>query len=140
MLTESAAFLCDSKLSDGRWPHRVWADHRRYRAGLGQRQSRAQRRIAEYQADQTGTVTAFLATLLRTHRSKMDAELTAMIRETIQTAVVALEDTRPTTCPSRVRASGRTQFVIHADYGRLIEAFVRWAVLRRLKSVNHDSG
>ncbi|WP_367176464.1 glycoside hydrolase family 15 protein [Haloarcula rubripromontorii] len=90
MLLESAAFLCDSQLSDGRWPHRVWADTGDIAPGWANARVEHNAESPEYQADQTATVTAFLATLLRTHRSKMDAELTATVRGTIEAAVDTL--------------------------------------------------
>ncbi len=90
-LAESAQFLCEGQLSDGTWPHRVWATDGSLAPGWANANVERNDDSEEYQADQTATVTAFLATLLREHRTELDEELTATIRETIHDAVDALE-------------------------------------------------
>lgn len=89
VLAESARFLCDSQRPDGTWPHRVWADDGSIAPGWAN--ARVEHDDSpEYQADQTATVTAFLAALLRKHRADLDDDLTAEIRDTIEAGVDAL--------------------------------------------------
>ncbi|MFB6223547.1 MAG: glycoside hydrolase family 15 protein [Haloarcula sp.] len=90
ILEESAQFLCDSQRPDGTWPHRVWADSGEIAPGWANARVENNADSPEYQADQTATVTAFLATLLRTHRGDLDGDLTATVRSTIVAAVDAL--------------------------------------------------
>jgi len=90
MLAESAAFLCDCQLPDGTWPHRVWATDGSLAPGWANATLERNGDSAEYQPDQTAAVTAFLATLLRTHGSELDDDLTVTVRHTITEAVDAL--------------------------------------------------
>ncbi|WP_049972115.1 glycoside hydrolase family 15 protein [Haladaptatus cibarius] len=86
----SAQFYCDTQREDGTWPHRVWPRdgtiapgwaNARVEAGDG----------ADYQADQTGSVIAFLANYLRD--GDMDSELESNIRKTLDSALGGLDDT-----------------------------------------------
>ncbi len=90
-LEESAKFLCEGQLADGTWPHRVWATDGSLAPGWANANVERNDDSEEYQADQTATVTAFLATLLRERRSELSEEVTATVRETIHNAVDALE-------------------------------------------------
>jgi glucan 1,4-alpha-glucosidase len=92
VLAESAAFLCAQQLPDGRWPHRVWGDSGDLAPGWANGNVERGSDSLEFQADQTATVTGFLATLLRTHGHELDADLTARVRETVAAAVDALTD------------------------------------------------
>ncbi len=85
---ESAQFLCDAQLDDGTWPHRVWATDGTLAPGWAN--GKLEGNSPEYQADQTASVTAFLATLLRKQGASLDDELTATIRTTISDAVDSL--------------------------------------------------
>jgi len=91
MLAESARFLCAQQRPDGTWPHRVWADDGTLAPGWANANVEGTTDRVEYQADQTATVTAFLATLLREHRGRLEADLQAELREAIGRAVEALE-------------------------------------------------
>jgi glucan 1,4-alpha-glucosidase len=90
MLDESARFLCAQQRPDGTWPHRVWADDGTLAPGWANANVEGTADRLEYQADQTATVTAFLATLLREHRGRLRGDLEADIRETVGRAVDAL--------------------------------------------------
>ncbi len=90
-LAESAEFLCEGQLADGTWPHRVWATDGSLAPGWANANVERNDDSREYQADQTATVTAFLATLLRERRSELSESLTRTIRETIHNAVDAME-------------------------------------------------
>jgi len=90
MLTESAEFLCERQLDDGTWPHRVWAIDGSLAPGWANANVEGNAESPEYQADQTGAVTAFLATLLRKRGSELDDDIRHMIHETVTEAVDAL--------------------------------------------------
>ncbi|EFW92980.1 Glucoamylase and related glycosyl hydrolase- like protein [Haladaptatus paucihalophilus DX253] len=86
----SARLYCETQRDDGTWPHRVWPRdgtiapgwaNARVEAGDG----------ADYQADQTGSVIAFLATYLRTRN--LDSDLESTVRETLRAALDGLDDT-----------------------------------------------
>jgi len=91
-LVASAAFYVDTQSPDGSWSHRVWANdgtlapgwaHSRVEGGDG----------VEYQADQTASVVAFLATLLRDRpRLLGDADRSAVVAA-IDAGLGALDDT-----------------------------------------------
>jgi glucan 1,4-alpha-glucosidase len=103
VLEESAEFLCERQLSDGTWPHRVWASDGTLAPGWANAKVERNEESPEYQADQTATVTAFLATLLRKRHSKLDDDLIATIRDTIRGAADALsadiaDNDLPNTC------------------------------------------
>ena len=103
MLAESAEFLCERQLADGTWPHRVWAIDGSLAPGWANANVEGNEASPEYQADQTASVTAFLATLLHKRRNQLDDELRVMIRETITAAIEALtadiaDNDLPNTC------------------------------------------
>jgi len=86
----SARFHCETQLADGSWPHRVWATDGSLAPGWANANVERNEDSREYQADQTATVTAFLATLLRERHGELDDDLTIEIRETVVEAVDAL--------------------------------------------------
>ena len=103
ILSESAAFLCDRQLADGTWPHRVWATDGSLAPGWANANVEHNEESPEYQGDQTATVTAFLATLLRKRHGQLSDDLTVTIRDTIVEAVDALsrnvaENDLPASC------------------------------------------
>lgn len=83
---KSAQFYADTQLADGTWPHRVWPQNGALAPGW------AHGRVEEgdsdeYQADQTASVAAFLATYLR----YVDAD-DEQIREALAAALDGLDD------------------------------------------------
>jgi len=98
----SAAFHCRQQLPDGTWPHRVWAVDGSLAPGWANANVEHNDDSLEYQADQTASVTAFLATLLRERHGELDDELTVEVRETVVDAVDALtrniDDGLPAPC------------------------------------------
>ncbi|ELY39611.1 glycoside hydrolase family 15 protein [Natronorubrum tibetense] len=60
----SANFYADTQRPDGTWPHRVWPYNGRLAPGWANGRLEADN-TADYQADQTASVAAFLATYLR---------------------------------------------------------------------------
>ncbi|MFC6865213.1 glycoside hydrolase family 15 protein [Halomicroarcula sp. GCM10025817] len=89
-LLDSARLYCRTQREDGTWPHRIWAVDERLAPGW------ANERIEGvgngYQADQTASVTAYLATILSEREDLLTAEDRARIVETIQDAVRGLDD------------------------------------------------
>ncbi|NKE34900.1 glucan 1,4-alpha-glucosidase [Natronococcus sp. JC468] len=82
----SARFYAETQLEDGTWPHRVWPDDGRLAPGW------AHGRLEEgdsvdYQADQTASVAAYLATYLRV----IDGD-DERVRETVRAALEGLDD------------------------------------------------
>jgi glucan 1,4-alpha-glucosidase len=92
VLTDSAAFLCECQLPDGTWPHRAWATDGSLAPGWANANVEGDTDSPEYQADQTASVTAFLATLLQKRRQDLDESLRANIRASISTAFESLTD------------------------------------------------
>ncbi|WP_324758038.1 glycoside hydrolase family 15 protein [Haloarcula sp. GH36] len=90
-LVESAQLYCRTQLPDGTWPHRVWARDGSLAPGWAHAHVEGDDDSLEYQADQTATVAAFLAALLRERRDLLSPEITSEIRETIEAAVGAME-------------------------------------------------
>jgi len=90
LLDRTAGFHCEAQLPDGTWPHRVWASDGSLAPGWANGTVERTDDAVEYQADQTASVTAFLATLLRERRGALDDDLTVSIRETVGEAVDAL--------------------------------------------------
>ena len=86
----SARFHCDAQLSDGTWPHRVWATDGSLAPGWANANVERNEDSREYQADQTATVVSFLATLLRERHGDLDDDLAIDIRETVVEGVDAL--------------------------------------------------
>ncbi|WP_410764417.1 glycoside hydrolase family 15 protein [Haloferax sp. DFSO60] len=90
-LATSAEFYCDTQLSDGTWPHRVWAVDGSLAPGW------AHGRVEgagdeEYQADQTASVVTYLATLLTERRDELDDQLVGRIRTALATGLSGLDD------------------------------------------------
>ena len=86
----SARFYVDTQLTDGTWPHRVWPHSGRLAPGwangrLGGGDS------AEYQADQTASVTGYLADYL-THADSDDADVQPAIAEALDGLDAVLAD------------------------------------------------
>jgi glucoamylase len=84
----AASFYAETQREDGSWPHRVWPSDGALAPGW------ANARLesgddSDYQADQTASVTAFLARYLRTGEPA-DPE---RVRDTLLAALDALEDT-----------------------------------------------
>ncbi len=86
----SARFYCKTQCDDGTWPHRVWPRdgtiapgwaNARIEAGDG----------ADYQADQTGSVLAFLASFLR--ERDLDSELETDVADALRVGIDGLDDT-----------------------------------------------
>jgi len=86
----SARFHCEAQRADGTWPHRVWATDGSLAPGWANANVEGGDDRREYQADQTATVVAFLATLLRERHGDLDRDLVASIRETVDAGVEAL--------------------------------------------------
>ncbi|PSQ00853.1 glucoamylase [Halobacteriales archaeon QS_4_69_31] len=89
-LERSARFHCEAQLSDGTWPHRVWATDGSLAPGWANANVERNEDSREYQADQTATVTRYLATLLRERHGELDDDVAVTIRETVLEAVDAL--------------------------------------------------
>jgi glucan 1,4-alpha-glucosidase len=89
-LLDSARFLCEHQRPDGTWPHRVWATDGSLAPGWANGTVERGGESTEYQADQTASVTAFLATLLERHEAELDQTLTDEIRNTVARAVDSL--------------------------------------------------
>jgi glucan 1,4-alpha-glucosidase len=91
-LQTAAEFFCETQLADGTWPHRVWASDGSVAPGWAHaRIEKADK--PEYQADQTASVTTFLATLLRERRDRLSDDLVSRIQSTIANSVEGLDDT-----------------------------------------------
>jgi len=86
----SARFHCDAQLPDGTWPHRVWATDGSLAPGWANANVEHNDDSREYQADQTATVTTFLATLLRERRGELTDDVAVDARESTAEAVDAL--------------------------------------------------
>ncbi|WP_265108023.1 glucan 1,4-alpha-glucosidase [Halosolutus halophilus] len=83
----SARFHCETQLPDGTWPHRVWPHNGELAPGW------ANARLedgssADYQADQTASVAAFLATYLR----RIDPS-DERVQETLTAALDGMDET-----------------------------------------------
>lgn len=85
----SARFFCGTQRSDGTWPHRVWSFDGSLAPGWANGRLEAGDGTA-YQADQTGSVVAFLANYLRDHAVSNDLE--SEIRDTLAAALEGLDD------------------------------------------------
>jgi glucan 1,4-alpha-glucosidase len=90
-LVESARLYCRTQLPDGTWPHRVWARDGSLAPGWAHAHVEGDDDSLEYQADQTATVTAFLAALLRERQDALSPETERDVRATIEAAVDAME-------------------------------------------------
>lgn len=86
----SARFYCETQHDDGTWPHRVWPRNGTIAPGWANARVEAGDG-ADYQADQTGSVIAFLARYLR--KRDPDSDLEPAVRETLREALDGLDDT-----------------------------------------------
>ncbi|WP_336336510.1 glycoside hydrolase family 15 protein [Haloarcula brevis] len=84
----SAEFYCRTQRPDGSWPHRVWPGDETLAPGWANARLESGS-DADYQADQTASVTTFLATYLRTGEPA-DPE---RIEATLGRAVESIDDT-----------------------------------------------
>jgi glucan 1,4-alpha-glucosidase len=91
-LARNARFYCDTQEADGTWPHRVWAVDGSLAPGWANARIENSEK-PEYQADQTASVVAFLARLLRRRREVLDDDLVVDVRHTLEAAVEALDGT-----------------------------------------------
>ena len=89
-LVDSARFLCEHQLPDGTWAHRVWATDGSLAPGWANATVERGEASTEYQADQTASATAFLATLLEAREAELNQQLTDEIRNTVARAVDSL--------------------------------------------------
>ncbi|MFC7198947.1 glucan 1,4-alpha-glucosidase [Halospeciosus flavus] len=94
----SARFYCNTQRSDGSWPHRVWPRNHALAPGWANGRLEAGSDV-DYQADQTGSVIAFLAD----YRTDAPSGLRERIDETLERALDGLDatlapDGRPVAC------------------------------------------
>jgi len=89
-LERSARFHCEAQLSDGTWPHRVWATDGSLAPGWANANVERNEDSQEHQADQTAKVTTFLATLLRERHGELTDDVAVAARETIEESVDAM--------------------------------------------------
>ncbi|ELY98229.1 glucan 1,4-alpha-glucosidase [Natrialba chahannaoensis JCM 10990] len=85
---QSAHVYTTSQLTDGTWPHRVWPRNGRLAPGWAHGRVEEGTDSADYQADQTASVAAYLATYLRT----VDAD-DEQVREALVAALDGLDAT-----------------------------------------------
>jgi GH15 family glucan-1,4-alpha-glucosidase len=94
----SARAYCETQREDGSWPHRVWPRNGSLAPGWANGRLEAGDDV-DYQADQTGSVIAFLASV----RDSLDDDLTTQVDETLARALSGLDETlaaddRPVAC------------------------------------------
>jgi len=89
-LAESARFYCGTQLSDGTWPHRVWASDGSLAPGWANAAVEGTD-SGEHRADLTARTVTFLATLLRTRHGELPDDLAGEARETVDAAVAAMD-------------------------------------------------
>jgi glucan 1,4-alpha-glucosidase len=87
-----ARFYCETQLSDGTWPHRVWATDGSLAPGWANANLERASASGEYQADQTATATAFLATLLEERGTALPPAVASDVRGSIADAVTAMRE------------------------------------------------
>ncbi|WP_253737889.1 glycoside hydrolase family 15 protein [Halohasta salina] len=97
---ESAHAYCETQRADGSWPHRVWPHNGELAPGWANAKLEAGN-DDDYQADQTGSVIAFLATYYA--EGIEDDELEAEVVDTLEAALESLDGTleadgRPMVC------------------------------------------
>ena len=135
----SARLYCRTQCADGSWPHRVWARDGSLAPGWAHGRLEAGDDV-DYQADQTGSVVAFLADLLAERGDDIDATLDREIRETLADALEGLDETlaadgRPITCQNAwENMTGRfahTTATFLDAYARLADAPVEEAERER---------
>jgi glucoamylase len=88
--TRSARTYIETQLDDGTWPHRVWSFDATLAPGWANGQLEAGD-TTNYQADQTASVTAYLAAHGSDHRDALERALSALDDD-------LADDGRPTTC------------------------------------------
>lgn len=94
----SARAYCTTQRADGSWPHRVWPRDGSLAPGWANARLEDGSDL-DYQADQTGSVVAFLASV----RDRLDADLRERVDETLALALDGLDETleadgRPVAC------------------------------------------
>ncbi|WP_277556018.1 glycoside hydrolase family 15 protein [Halobaculum limi] len=104
----SARSYVDTQLPDGTWPHRVWPRNGALAPGWANARMEATDDL-EYQADQTASVVAFLARVLRSLPA--DDDLCDAIVETLDSALDGMADSlshdgRPVACQNAWEDSG----------------------------------
>src|SRR6056297_643653 len=97
---ESARAYCETQRDDGSWPHRVWPHNGALAPGWANAKLEAGS-DDDYQADQTGSVIAFLANYYAAGIE--DDELEARVDDTLEAALESLDGTleadgRPMVC------------------------------------------
>ena len=86
----SARSYCETQLSDGTWPHRVWPHNWTLAPGWANSHlSVGDADYGDYQADQTASVVAYLADAV----SALDDDLAARVRGTLSDALDGLDRT-----------------------------------------------
>jgi len=90
-LARAANFYAETQLSDGTWPHRVWANDGSLAPGWANAKVERKPGSSEYQADQTATVTAFLADLLSAHGEQLATPVVGDVHAAIANAVDAMD-------------------------------------------------
>lgn len=85
------SFFIETQLSDGTWPHRVWAIDGSLAPGWANARLEGSDK-PEYQADQTASVITFLARILTTRRESLTAEEQGHIERAIDDGVSGLND------------------------------------------------
>jgi glucoamylase len=94
----SAHFYAETQLADGTWPHRVWPRNGRLAPGWAHGRLEEDDSV-DYQADQTASVAAFLATYVREIDDGDDR-----IHETLASALEGMDATlEPDGLPERVQ-------------------------------------
>lgn len=96
----SARAYCETQREDGSWPHRVWPHNGALAPGWANARIEAGDGV-DYQADQTGSVIAFLASYYAAGID--DADLETQVVETLEAAIDSLDETllddgRPMVC------------------------------------------
>jgi glucan 1,4-alpha-glucosidase len=89
-LVDAARLYCRTQLDDGTWPHRVWASDGSVAPGWANATLEGSRK-PEYQPDQTASVVAVLARLLRTRREDLPEDLVVAVRRTIAAGIDGLD-------------------------------------------------
>jgi len=87
----SARFYADTQQPDGTWPHRVWPDDGSLAPGWAHGRLEATDG-ADYQADQTGSVAAFLATYLRLGEPEDPAAIEATLVDALDGLAATTDD------------------------------------------------
>jgi len=88
---ESVRLYCETQLDDGTWPHRVWAADATVAPGWANARLEGDD-SDEYQADQTASVTTFLARVLRERSVDLGPGDEGRAREAVAAAVEAMVD------------------------------------------------